>query len=1107
MPPRRLLTPLLLLAAPLAAAAAEAAAAINFNREILPILSDACFHCHGPDAATREAKLRLDERDGLFRTRDGVTVVKPGDAKTSELFLRIISQHEDEVMPPPKSKKKLTPRQVALIKQWIDEGAAWGGHWAFVPPQKPALPPLKNAGWPRNGIDHFVLAKLEKEGLSPSPQASPRSLIRRVTLDLTGLPPTPAEVDAFVKEWEADLVAKAKREPGSPGAPDAFDRLVDRLLASPRFGERMAWDWLEAARYADSNGYQGDSERTMWPWRDWVVRAFNRNLPYDQFTIWQLAGDLLPDATPEQKLATAFNRNHPINGEGGRIAEENRIEYLFDQSETMGTVWMGVTLNCCRCHDHKYDPFTRKDYYSFIAFFNQTPVDGGGGNPATPPVIEVASDDQKQKLADTEARIAALNADLAKRMAQIAPDLAAREKDAIAALERGVAWRSLKPASYKAVTQTLTLHEGDIVHAGGPNPKNDTYTIAAPTELDAITGLRLEALRHPSMTHGGLARSDSGNVVLTEIEVQIKRPGDEKPASVKIASADATFEQGELKVAAAFDGNAGTGWAVWNGKLVDRDHEAVFRFAEPVKNAKGATLTITLRHDSPHTSHNLGHFRLSISDAPQPKLGGASSQVLAALRVPADKRSKAQADLVADHLKLSDAATAKLRGEIDAATKSLADLRKGGVKVMVMADRKDPKQFRKTFMLDKGIYNKPQDEVTAGVPVWLAALSSAEANVRNADASGGAMNRLTLARWLVSPQHPLTARVTVNRFWQQFFGIGLVKTSEDFGIQGERPMQQDLLDWLAVEFAEEGQGPGAKGQGVEPAPKVAGDPTLPQPLPKSEGSQTGSDPLALGSAPSALGPRPSALSPWDVKGLVRLIVTSATYRQSSAVTPALVERDPENRLLSRGPRFRMPSWMIRDQALAAAGLLVDKPGGKPVNGYQPPGVWEEATFGTKRYAQDKGEALYRRSLYTFWRRIVGPTMFFDTAPRSVCTVKAIRTNSPLHALTTFNDVTFVEAARAMAQRVLTEGGASDADRIDFAYRLALSRSPLDQEKPVLLAALQRVRQQFAGDKDEATKLLKVGDSPRDEKIDAIEHAAWTSLCLAICNLDEALTKE
>ncbi len=1109
------LATLCLVSAPL-----TAAPKVDYARDIQPILSENCYLCHGPDAGTRKAKLRLDTKEGAFRVQDDVAILVPGKSGDSELFQRLITSDDDEVMPPPKSKKKMSPAQIDLIKRWIDEGAAWGGHWSFTAPQRPALPTVKNAGWSRNGIDRFVLAKLEKEGLAPSPQASPHTLIRRVTLDLTGLPPTPAEVDAFVKEWEADLIAKVKREPGSP---DAYDRLVDRLLTSPRFGERMAWDWLEAARYADSNGYQGDNERTMWPWRDWVVQAFNRNMPYDQFTVLQLAGDWveegtegrrdegtkgqrdegtkgqgnnpqseirnpkstshwLPTSPDERRLATAFNRNHPINGEGGRIAEENRIEYLFDQSETMGTVWMGVTLNCCRCHDHKYDPFSRKDYYSFIAFFNQTPVDGGGGNPQTPPVIEVVSGEQKQRLAETEARIAALNAELAKRLKEIAPDLALREKDAIAALEKNGNWRSLKPSSYKAVTQTLTLHEADIIHAGGPNPKNDTYTITAPTDLDSITGLRLEALRHPAMTQGGLARSDSGNFVLTEIEVQIKRAGDDKPARLKIASAEATFEQGDLKVARAFDGNAGTGWAVWDGKPVNRDHEAVFRFAEPVKSAKGATLTITLRHDSPHASHNLGHFRLSVTDAPQPKLGGASQALLAALRTPAEKRNKAQADLVSDHLRVNDAVTARLRGEIDAATKSLADLRKGGVKVMVMEDRKDPKQFRKTFMLDKGIYNKPQEEVTAGLPAWLAptaAMGASDAAPGNAAAAP--MNRLTLARWLVSPGHPLTARVTVNRLWQQFFGIGLVKTSEDFGIQGERPMQQDLLDWLAVEFAG-GRDGGTEGRRDE-----------------------GADQSAIRN------PKSEISSPWDVKRLVKLIVTSATYRQNSAVTPALAERDPENRLLARGARFRMPSWMIRDQALAVGGLLVDKsgePGGRPVNGYQPPGVWEEATFGGKRYTQDKGEALYRRSLYTFWRRIVGPTMFFDTAPRSVCTVKAIRTNSPLHALTTFNDTTYVEAARAMAQRVLTDNhAAGDGARIDFAYRLALSRSSSTEEKQVLLAALERLRKQFAGDRDAAMKLVKVGESPRDEKLDAVEHAAWASLCLAICNLDESLTKE
>jgi hypothetical protein len=642
-----------------------------------------------------------------------------------------------------------------------------------------------------------------------------------VTLDLTGLPPAPEETAAFL----------ADREPG------AYERLVDRLLASPRYGERMAWDWMEASRYADSNGYQGDGERTAWPWRDWVVKAFNDNLPYDQFTLWQLAGDLLPQATREQKLATGFCRNHPINGEGGRIAEENRVDYVMDMTETMGTVWLGLTLTCCRCHDHKFDPILKKEYYGLFAFFNQTPVNGGGGDPQTAPVIEMMTDQQKGAIARLDAEFAVG----AARLRQIESGLLPEE------LEDGPKIRDLlKTAPDKRNRQQLD----DLLKA---------CEKAAPDVAKAARALR-----------------------------------------------DLT-----------------------------------------------------------------------------------------------DQRSSA---------------------------------RKAVTRVMVMEDMAAP---RKTYALDKGLYDKRQDEVSAGVPAKLPSLA--------ADAP---RNRLGLARWLVSADHPLPARVTVNRFWQMLFGIGLTKTVEDFGRQGEYPVHRDLLNWLAAEFRDSG---------------------------------------------------------WDVKKLLRLIVTSATYRQSSRVTPALLEADPQNRLLARGPRLRMPSWMIRDQALASSGLLVGTLGGPPVKPYQPPNVWEEATFGGKTYRQDRGEALYRRSLYVFWRRIIGPTMFFDTQSRASCTVKPTRTNTPLHALATMNDTTYVEAARVLAQRVLKEP--ADGARLEAAFRRVLARSPKDAERSVLLAGLARRRREFAARPDDAKKLLKVGESARDESIDPVEHAAWTSLCLSILNLDEAVTRE
>ncbi len=801
----------LLFGGPAAGGDETKAEAVDFDRAILPILSNTCFTCHGPDAKRRKADLRLDdEKEAKRKNDEGRAAVVPGKSAESELVRRILAKDPDDVMPPPRSNRKLTRQQIETLRKWIDAGAPWGEHWAFSPLAKPAAPK------PGHPVDAFIRARLEREKLAPSPEADRPALLRRATLDLTGLPPTPEEADAFLADPAAD----------------AFERLVDRLLASPRYGERMAWDWMEASRYADSNGYQGDGERTMWPWRDWVVKAFNENLPYDQFTVRQLAGDLLPGATPELRLATGLNRNHPINGEGGRISEENRVEYVFDMTETMGTVWLGLTLTCCRCHDHKFDPVSKKDYFGLFAFFNQTPVTGGGGDPQTPPVLEMPTPQQTERIAKLDAEIA-----------------------------------------------------------------------AACEELEAA-------------------------------EETLDAQGKTKDL-LKTAPAQRTRQQFE-DLAKAFEKDA----------------------PEYANRAK-------------------------------------------TLRDLHDQRSNA---------------------------------RKAVVRVMVMEDLKTP---RKTYQLDKGLYDKRLDEVTAAVPAKLPPLP--------ADARA---DRLGLARWLVAPENPLTARVTVNRLWQMLFGTGLTRTSEDFGRQGEYPVHRELLDWLAADFRDTG---------------------------------------------------------WDVKRLLRLLITSATYRQSSRVTPELLAADPLNRLLARGSRHRLPSWMIRDQALAASGLLVDKPGGPPVNPYQPPGVWEETTFGNKRYKQDHGEALYRRSLYVFWRRIIGPTMFFDTQSRSTCTVKPTRTNTPLHALATLNDPTYVEAARALAERAL--GAEEDPARLDRAFRLVLGRLPKEEERTVLLAGLRRLRQEFAARPDDAKKLLKVGESKRNEALDAVEHAAWASLGLALLNLDETVTRE
>ena len=840
-------------------------APLSFERDIQPILSENCYHCHGPDAEARKARLRFDQRDSaLAPAKSGAIAIAPGKPDESELIARIFSDDPDEVMPSPESHRTLTLAQKNLLKRWIAEGATWNEHWAFSPPQRapipaPDAPPSTlSAQLPVHPVDAFIRDRLAQEKIPPAPAAGRAALLRRVTLDLHGLPPTPAELDAFLADR----------------SPDAYENLVDRLLASPRYGERWAWDWLDLARYADTNGFQGDPERTMWPWRDWVVNALNANMPFDQFTIEQLAGDLLPDATRDQKIASGFHRNAMFNGEGGRIAEETRVENVFDRVETTATVWLGLTFTCNRCHDHKFDPLKQTDYYALYDIFNQMSETGsanaGGG-----------------------------------RGGQMAPFL------------------DLSTEAERAAVKT------------------------AQAAIDAI-GKEIETFE------------------LTKFPRPEGQPVTESPAALQLP-----------------------------GNL----------FATHAKLAPA-------RRDLNGLLEALPHFRTT---APDPAYAALLEKQIAAIRV-------------------RDAATASI------------------TKVMIMDQLAKP---RDTFVLAKGNYEAKTDlRVLGAVPEIFRATSPATSTAPSTSPGETALpparlSRLDLARWLVSPANPLAARTAVNRAWQAFFGTGFVKTAEDFGVQGERPSHPALLDWLATSYVASG---------------------------------------------------------WDTKALHRLIVTSATYRQSSRVTPAAHERDPENRLLARGPRFRLPSWMLRDQALAAAGLLVDERGGPSIKPYQPPGIWEEATFGKKTYTQDHGDALYRRSLYVFWRRIVGPTSFFDAGARQVCTVKVARTNTPLHALVTLNDPAYVEAARVLAQRVLTDS-AEDPARLSAAFRLATARTPTPAERKILTTRLATLRAHFAADPTAARELSAIGEFARPATLAPAEHAAWTALCLLVLNLDETLSKE
>ena len=747
---------------------------VRFNRDVRPILSENCFECHGPDAAKRKADLRLDS--GAL----GQAVVVAGKPTESELFKRITHADPEERMPPADSGRALTPGNIETLRTWIEQGGEWGKHWAFIPPKRPTIPPAKNSAWPSGAIDRFVLAKLKWAGLHPSPRADKETLLRRVTFDLTGLPSAPREIDAFLADT----------------SPRAFEKVIDRLLASPRYGERMALDWLDAARYADSHGYSLDRRRVMWPWRDWVIGAFNDNMPFDRFAVEQIAGDLLPDSTVDQQVATGFNRNHSIQSEGGVINEEYRVETVVDRVETTSAVFLGLTFGCARCHDHKYDPISQKEFYEFYALFNNVPETAHVGNAdklADKPFVKLPSAAQREQMD--------------------------RQRAEIAELEK----KSVEEKKLKAARKALAA------------------------------------------------------------------------------------------------------------------------------------------------------------------LGQA---------VP----------------------TAMVMGELSPA--------------------------RKTFVLTRGQYDQPSDlEVSAGLPVALGQWPA-----------GAPRNRLGLAKWIVGSENPLTARVVVNRLWQMHFGTGIVKSSEDFGAQGEWPTNPALLDWLADEFVRSG---------------------------------------------------------WNRKAMHKLIVMSATYQQVSRVSPGLLEVDPANRLFARGPRFRLPAEMIRDHALAASGLLVGRLGGESVRPYQPPGLWDDVVYeNVPRFVQDHGGKLYRRSLYTYWKRSVPPPNMqaFDAPSREVCVLTRAKTNTPLAALVLMNDPTFVEASRKLAERVLHDGGATAESRLALLHRLVCGRRPTERELDLLRGGLGELQTSFRAEPEAARRLLAVGESPHDPVLDAVELAAYASLANAVLGTDEAITR-
>ena len=1168
---------------PTSASAAESSAGrIDFNRDVRPILSEHCLACHGPDKAKRKAGLRLDLADSATARLDsGHRAVVPGDAGQSAILRAVTSTDDAERMPPAKTGKRLTDGQVQMLRRWIEQGAEFKLHWAYLAPERPPLPAVSNVAWPRNGLDRFVLARLEKEGLPPSPEADKHTLLRRATLDLTGLPPTVEEVDAFLAD----------------PAPEAYEKVVDRLLASPAYGEKMAIQWLDLARYADSDGYHADTARSMWQYRDYVIRAFQANKSFDQFTVEQIAGDLLPGATTEQRIATAFNRNGMSSTEGGADPDEYMNKYVTDRVNTFGTVFLGSSTACTECHDHKYDPFTQREYYQLYDFFNRIPERGLDADPA-PPFIKVPSAEQAEAWTKWTNEVASLESRRRSILDRVDADADRRQAAWEDHLQRPVhsGWETLNPTSATASSGAALRTLGDLsLLAPGAPTGRETYAVTAISSRPRVTALRLEALTHDSLPGGGSSRATNTSFILTgfEAEAESAHPEAEPPVSeiqlgawsalgsfkagstkelfeksfIDEAAADGAkphdgrswtarpeFKEGanlplsgeneatylhrtlvsrteryvrirfgsdggaqlwlngvkvrngavfrrvapapeeemillragenrllfkvhhgsgvygfhfaiapepvtRLRVefaraladdfqkdagpGAALDDRADTGWAIDGRDPARRgNHQALFLARTPVVFAAGTKLNIRLKFESPTEGQVLGRFRLATtSDTGLDAFADLPQSIQTALFAPPGHQTDRQKTDLREHYREAfHPEWAPHRERLADARRKVADLDRAIPTLRVMEDMPEP---RLTQIRVRGDYRAKGDAVKAGVPAILPPLPA-----------GDRTNRLTLARWLVDPKHPLLGRVTVNRFWASLFGTGLVKTGNEFGSQGELPSHPELLDWLAREFVDGG---------------------------------------------------------WNVKGFMKQLVMSATYRQSSRVRPELLERDPNNRLLARGPRLRLPAEVIRDCALDYSGLLDRRrsPGGPSVRPYQPAGLWEEKMFGGNHYEESKGTDLYRRSLYTLWKRtVLNPTMMtFDAPDRAICTEQRSLTCTPLQAFVTLNEKGYVEAARVFAQRILERGGGTFAERLSFACRTVLARPPSARETEIFTGVHADLFHAYQNDLQAALDLVSTGESKRAENVNQLELAAWTGVANVLLNLDEAITKE
>ena len=1237
----------------------SAQATVDYNLDVRPILADNCFACHGPDAKTREADLRLDTKEGAFSEPSGYPVIVPGKPEESELHIRIASNDDHYRMPPAGFNKTLTPEQIDVITQWIREGAKWEEHWAFTTPVRPTLPEVKDQDWIRNPIDAFILSRLEKEGLQPASEADKRTLIRRLSLDLTGLPPTREEIHQFLED----------------DSPDAYEKVIDAFMAKSEYGEHFGRFWLDVARYGDTHGLHLDNYREMWPYRDWVIEAFNKNMPFDQFTIEQLAGDLLPEPTLEQQIATGFNRCHVTTSEGGSIDEEYYVQYAIDRADTTSTVWMGLTVGCAQCHDHKYDPITQKEFYQLYAYFNNITEKAMDGNRKdSPPVVKLPTPEQEAELAAFDEQIAELDAQTKAPIPEI-------DATQIAWENRMPHWTTLKPTSlYSKGGATLEVLEDNSILAGGPNPEQEIYEVIAELPPGKWSAVRLEGITHESLPKGGVGRSSNSNVVLTdfalfiapsatdddtsptednadvaaEVETETENEtavdtdaetleddtttadagsevdaentptyeadtegetadtdSDDPWTRIPIVQAWADHEQAlgedgfEGIVANAIDDKPETGWAL---DRRSENRQAIFLVAAPF-GMNGGTLKIRLKHEYDLRQKQLGRFRLALTDAPtiypigskitignwnaagpfpaehgnlafyqvyepetknvntgdtfevngktikweqqahwvdgqvhndivgensatylfrnitsvtkqraqlyigsndalkvwmngtellsknvQRDAGADQEQLQVQLKpgnnalllkvvnysgpsgfyfrietdvpmTPADivdiagmprgERETEQQALIRDYYrknitpdKTVNENAQRAFADLNALFTDLAEVQgkrstldASLTTTLVMQEREEP---RGAYVLARGEYQNREEQVYPQTPSILPTLPE-----------DTLPNRLGFAKWLLLPEHPLTARVTINRFWQNVFGAGIVETSEDFGTQGIPPTHPELLDWLATEFID---------------------------------------------------------SEWDVQKMLKLMLTSATYRQSSRVTPEKLERDADNMLFSRSPRYRLDAEIVRDSALAVSDLLYTKLGGPSVKPPQPGGLWKAVGFtgsNTDTFVQDTGpDKVYRRSLYTFWKRTAPPPQMniLDAPSREACTIRRERTNTPMQALMLMNDPQFFEAARAFAERAIKEGGETPEARIAYLFEAATARLPKPVEEALLLKTFQAHYQELEADPEAAKKLITVGESAPDETLDAVEVAAWTMIANLILNLDEVLNK-